>query len=98
MAPIGTPAGQTLAGNATERHSSLSGTPSNQKQQLAGPGVDTVRHESRDRARRVIFAGVAGALQVVQDLLVDVAEMLALGEVVEIDLVDPVDDLPRRGP
>ena len=35
-------------------------------------------------------------MQVVEDLLVDVAEVLALGEVVEIDLVDLVDDLPHQ--
>ena len=34
---------------------------------------------------RVVLARVAGALEVVQDLLVDVAEVLALGQVVEVD-------------
>ena len=45
---------------------------------------------------RVVFARVAGDLQVVQDLLVDVAEVLALGQVVEVDLVDLVDHLPHQ--
>ena len=45
---------------------------------------------------RVVFARVAGALQVVEDLLVDVAEVLALGEVVEVHPVDLVDDLPHE--
>ena len=42
-------------------------------------------HEGGDGARRVVFARVAGDLQVVEDLLVDVAEVLPLGEVVEVD-------------
>ncbi|MGA7415480.1 MAG: hypothetical protein WBW33_33725 [Bryobacteraceae bacterium] len=59
-------------------------------------GVDAVDHEGGDGARGVVFAGVACALEVVQDLLVDVAEVLALGEVVEVDLIDLVDDLPHE--
>ena len=66
------------------------------EEDLAGLGIDTIHHEGGDGAGRVILAGVAGALQVVEDLLVDVAEVLALGEVVEIDLVDLVDDLPHE--
>ena len=66
------------------------------EQDFAGMRVDAIHHEGGDGARRVVFAGVAGALQVVEDLLVDVAEVLALGEVVEIDLVDLVDDLPHE--
>ena len=61
-----------------------------------GLRVDAVDHERGDGARRVVFARVAGALQVVEDLLVDVAEVLALGQVVEVDLVDLVDDLPHQ--
>ena len=55
------------------------------EQDLAGLRVDAVGHEGGDGARRVVLAGVAGALQVVEDLLVDVAEVLALGQVVEVD-------------
>ena len=55
------------------------------EQDLAGLRVDPVRHEGGDGAGRVVLARVAGALQVVQDLLVDVAEVLPLGEVVEVD-------------
>ena len=66
------------------------------EQDLAGLGVDAVHHEGGDGARRVVLARVAGALQVVEDLLVDVAEVLALGEIVEIDLVDLVDHLPHQ--
>jgi hypothetical protein len=45
------------------------------KQNLAGPRVDPVGHEGGHGAWRIIFAGVSGALQVVKNLLVDVAEM-----------------------
>ena len=66
------------------------------EQDFAGVRIDAVGHEGGDGARRVILAGVAGRLQVVEELLVEVAEMLALGEVVEIDLVDLVDHLPHQ--
>ena len=49
------------------------------EQDLAGMRVDAVDHEGGDGARRVILARIAGRLQVVENLLVDVAEMLALG-------------------
>jgi hypothetical protein len=62
----------------------------------AGARVDAVGHEGGHGARRVVFAGIAGRLQVVENLLVDVAEMLALAEIVEVDLVDPVDHLPHQ--
>ena len=55
------------------------------EQNLAGLGVDAIHHEGGDGARSVVLARVAGALQVVEDLLVDVAELLALGQVVEVD-------------
>ena len=48
--------------------------------------VDAVDHEGGDGARRVIFAGIAGRLQIVEQLLVELAEMPALVEIVEIDL------------
>ena len=66
------------------------------EQDFAGLRVDAVHHEGGDGARRVVLARIAGALQVVEDLLVDVAEVLPLGEIVEIDLVDLVDDLPHQ--
>ena len=58
--------------------------------------VDHLSHERGHGARRVIFARVASRLQVVQDLLVDVAEVLARSQVVEVDAVDLVDDLPHQ--
>ncbi len=60
--------------------------------------IDAVGHEGGDGARRVIFAGVAGRLQVVEQLLVELAEVLALLEVVEIHLVDAVDHLAHQLP
>jgi hypothetical protein len=47
--------------------------------------VDHLHHEGGDGAGRVVLARIAGGLQVVEDLLVDVAEVLALGQVVEVD-------------
>ena len=61
-----------------------------------GLGIDAIGHEGGDGARRVVLARIAGALQVVQDLLVDIAEVLALGEVVEVDGVDLVDHLAHE--
>ena len=55
------------------------------EQDFAGLRVDAVHHEGGDGARRVVLARIAGRLQVVEDLLVDVAEVLALGEIVEVD-------------
>ncbi len=66
------------------------------EQYLAGVRIDAIRHERGNGARRVVFARVAGALQVVQDLFVDIAEVLALGEVVEVDGVDLVDHLAHE--
>ena len=66
------------------------------KHQLAGSGVDAVDHEGCHGAGRVVFARVARALQVVENLLVDVAEVLAVGEVVEVNLIDLVDDLTHE--
>ena len=66
------------------------------QQRLAGLRVDHLGHEGGHGAWRVVLARVAGRLQVVQDLLVDVAEVLALGQVVEVDAIDLVDDLPHQ--
>ncbi len=61
-----------------------------------GCGVDLPGHELGDRARGVVLAGVTGRLQVVEDLFVDIAEVLALGEVVEVDAIDLVDYLTHQ--
>jgi len=62
-----------------------SGATSRVEQNFARVWIDAVRHESGDGARRVILAGVPCRLEVVENLLVNVTEMLALGEVIEID-------------
>ena len=72
------------------------GTAGRIEQRLAGFRVDHPRHEGGHGARRVVFARVAGRLQVIQDLLVDVAEVLAFGQIVEVDSVNLVDDLPHQ--
>jgi hypothetical protein len=60
--------------------------------------MDHIDHELRDGAGRVVFSGVAGALQVAQELLVNVAERVAVVGLVEVDvLVDLVDDLSQQG-
>ncbi len=56
--------------------------------------ADHLRHELRDGARRVEFAGGSRALQFLQDGLVDFAEGVAFRIVAEIQFVDDVDDLP----
>ena len=56
-------------------------------------GVGHVDHELGHGARGVVLAGVAGALQVAQDLLVQVVEQVAFLHRVEVDLVDLVDHL-----
>ena len=58
--------------------------------------VDAVHHEGGHGTGRVVLARVASRLQVVEDLFVDVAEMPAFAQVVEVDLVDPVDHLAHQ--
>ena len=60
------------------------------EQDFAGVRVDAVHHEGGDGARRVVFAGVSGRLQIVEKLFVELTEMPSLVEIVEIDLVDLV--------
>ena len=63
------------------------------EEDFAGVRVDPVDHEGGHRPRGVVFPRVPRRLQVVENLFVDVAEVLTLGEVVEIDRGDLVDDL-----
>ena len=60
-------------------------------------GVDHVDHELGDGAGSVEFAGVACALQVFEQFLVDVVEGVAVRGAVEVDLVEFVDDLAHEG-
>ena len=66
------------------------------EQGLARCGIDAIDHEGGDGTGRVVLAGVARRLEVVEDLFVDVAEMLAFGQVVEVDVVDLVDHLAHQ--
>ena len=66
------------------------------EQNLARFGVDAIHHKSGDGARSVILARVAGALQIVEQLFVDVAEVFALGQVVEVHAADLVNHLPHQ--
>ena len=63
---------------------------------ISGLRVDPIHHEGGHGAGRVVLAGIASRLQVVEQVLVDVAKMLPLGEVVEVDLVDLVHHLPQQ--
>ena len=66
---------------------------------LAKLRVDHIDHELRDGSRRVVFARVARALQVFQDLLVEVTEDVPVLGAVEVEtLVESVDDLPQQRP
>jgi hypothetical protein len=58
--------------------------------------VDHVHHELGDGARRVELARVAGALQVLEDLFVEVVELVALALAVEVDRVELVDHLAQQ--
>jgi len=63
------------------------------EQRFAGLRVDALNHEGGKRAWGVIFTRIAGRLQVVQNLFVDFAKMLALRQAVEIHIADLVDHL-----
>ena len=66
------------------------------EQNFSWPGVDALRHERSHGAGRVVFTCIAGALQVVKDLLIDVAEMLLLRQIIEVHLIDFIDDLAHE--
>ena len=85
-----------LAHVADRAREKTTGATSRIEQDLPWVRIETIGHERRDGARRVVFTRVAGALEVVQNLLVDIAEVLAFGEVVEVDGVDLVDYLAHE--
>jgi hypothetical protein len=58
--------------------------------------VDELHHRLRDGPRRVELAGVACRPQIVEDLLVDVAQVGAGGEVVELDRLVELFDHPQH--
>ena len=63
---------------------------------LANVRVYAIRHERGDGPRRVVFAGVSGALQIIQDLLVDIPEVLALDKVSDRRLRVPAMGIPSE--
>ena len=69
------------------------GAASGVDEDLAGLGIEAVRHELGDGAGGVEFPGVSRGLEVAKDFLVNVAEVLALLEAVEVDVLELVDDL-----
>ena len=66
------------------------------EQQLTGFGVQPLHHEAGHPARRVVLTCIAGALQVVEQLLVDIAKVLPLAEIIEINAVDLIHHLPQQ--
>ncbi|MNX97609.1 hypothetical protein D3C86_1299820 [compost metagenome] len=59
--------------------------------------VDHAHHEFGDRARGVKLAGVTGVLQVAQQLLVEIAELVALLGLIEVHaFLNLVDHLAQQ--
>ena len=79
-------AGEKAAGTAGRVHDPL-----------AEFGVDAVDHKAGNCAGGVELARVTGALQVAQDLLVNIAKEVALAAVGKVDLVKLVDHLLEQG-
>src|SRR4051812_2896886 len=67
------------------------------KYALPKSGIDHLHRELRCGSRRVELARVAGTLQILKDLLVNVAERMADPRLIEVNvIVDLVDDLPHQ--
>ena len=64
---------------------------------LAEAGIDLLDDELGHGARGVKLARIAGGLEILEELLVDVAEHVAVIGGIEVDAVDLVDDLPHEG-
>src|ERR1700688_2638579 len=58
--------------------------------------VDTVHHESRYGAGGIVLACITRTLEVIEDLFIEIAEVLPLGEVVKVHFVNFVYDLPHE--
>ena len=86
----------TLAHVANRAGDEATGAPRGVQQQLAGLRIDAIDHEAGHASRRVVLAGIAGTLQIVEQLLVHIAKMLAVGEVIEINAIHLVDHLPQQ--
>lgn len=66
------------------------------EQQFAGLGIHPLHHEAGYTSGRVVLTGVAGTLEIVEQLFVDVAEVFALAEIIEINAIDLVHHLPQQ--
>ncbi len=64
---------------------------------FAETGIHLLDDELGDGARGVELAGIARGLKILEELLVDVAEHVAVIGGIEVDAVDLVDDLPHQG-
>jgi hypothetical protein len=64
---------------------------------LAELGVDLLDDELGDGAGSIELTRIARRLEVFKELLVDVAEHVAVIGGIEVDAVDLVDDLPHQG-
>ncbi len=77
-------------------HQKAAGAAGRVEQRLAELGVDLVDHELCDGAWRVELAGIAGILQIREQLLVHLAEFVPIRGPIEVDLVELVDHLPHQ--
>jgi hypothetical protein len=91
--PKATVMGRVLAHVVDGAGEEAAGAAGGVDEDFAGLRIDPVGHELGDGPRRVEFPGVAGGLEVAEDFLVDVAEVLALFQAVEVDFLQLVDDL-----
>ncbi len=66
------------------------------EQRFTRPGIDALHHEAGDAAGRVVLTSIACALQIVEQLLIHITEVLAIGQVVEINAIHLVDHLPQQ--
>jgi len=77
-------------------HEEAAGAAGGVEHGLTEAGIHLLDDELGDGARGVELAGVASRLEILEKLLVDVAEHVAIVGRVEVDAVDLVDDLPHQ--
>lgn len=82
-----------VAHGAGEKAAGAAGTI---QQNFAWLGIDSIHHEGGHTARGVVLPRIASALQIIQQLFVDITEVFALAEVVEVNAVDLVHHLPHQ--
>src|SRR5262245_25900304 len=84
---------QMLNGTYEEAASSASWI----KDGLAKSGIDLLDNELRDRARGIELSCITRRLQILENLLVNVAKGMAVIGGIEINAIDLVDYLPHEG-